>query len=107
MSYSSLLNQTITRYPKTGYSADGRRTTSTGVDELARVELKQKRRLLPNGSVIVVEGKAFLKKNSSMTDDDRFVYDNVEYKVYSVYKVPGANGQVDHIEIEFVKARAS
>lgn len=107
MSYGSLLNQTITRYEKTGYGADGRRITASGVDESARVELRQKRRMMPNGSLIIVEGRAFLSADSEMTDDDRFVYDNTEYKVYSVYRVPGANGQIHHVEIEFVKARAS
>lgn len=104
MSYNRLLNQTITRYAKTGYSADGRRTTSLGVDESARVEIKQKRRMLPNGSMITVDGVAFLKSTSSMTDDDRFVYDGIEYRVFSISKIPGANGNTDHIEIEFVKA---
>jgi len=104
MSYNRLLNQTITRYAKTGYSADGRRTTASGIDEKARVELQQKRRLLPNGSMIAVAGRAFLKATSEMTDDDRFVYDGIEYRVFSISKIPGGNGNTDHIEIDFVKA---
>lgn len=107
MSIAGLMNQTITPKPKSSYDAYGRQVVSAGTDIKARVELKQKRRMLPNGSLVVTDGRAFLPSSSTLTQDDHFVYDSVEYRILLVYKVPGATGQTHHLQIEFIKAKSS
>jgi hypothetical protein len=107
MSLSGLMNQTITPKSKTSYDAYGRPVVVSGTAIKARVELKQKRRMMPNGSMVVTDGKAFLPASSTLTQDDHFVYNGVEYRVFLAYQVPGGNGQTHHIQIEFIKAKAS
>lgn len=107
MSYDALLNQTVSHYAKTGYGADGRRTFSAAVSTPARVELKQKRKLLPNGSVIITEGTIFLKGTVTADTDDKFTFNGVDYAAYSVYKVPADNGTTHHLEVVITKQRAS
>lgn len=107
MSLAGLLNQTITPKEKVSHDAYGRSVVVSGTAIKVRVQLKQKRRMMPNGSMIMTDGIAFLPATSTLTQDDHFVYSGVEYRVFMANQVVGANGQVHHIEIEFVKAKAS
>lgn len=107
MSLAGLMNQTITPKEKTSHDAYGRSVVVAGTPFKARVELKQKRRMMPNGTMIMTDGRAFLPATSTMTQDDHFTYNGVEYRVFLAYQVAGANGQTHHIEIEFIKAKAS
>ena len=107
MSLSGLLNQTITPKPRSSYDVDGRVVTTTGTDTKARIQLKQKRRMLPNGSLIVTDGNGYLPPSSTLKEGDNFLFDSTEYLIFKSYKVPGANGSTHHIEIEFIKTKTS
>ena len=107
MSYLGLLNQTITPKEKSSHDSYGRSVVVTGIPFKVRLELKQRRRMMPNGSMIMTDGRAFLPSTSTLTQDDHFTYSGVEYRVFMANQVVEANGQVHHIEIEFIKAKAS
>lgn len=107
MSFAGLLNQTITPKAKTSYDAYGRPVLTSGTAINARVELKQRRRMMPNGSLVVTDGKAFLPSTATLTQDDHFTYNGVEYRVFMAYQVPGQTGQTHHVEIEFMKAKST
>jgi hypothetical protein len=107
MSAVSLMNQTISLKNRSAYGAGGRRVLGTGYSVKARVQLKQKRRMLQVGTIIVSEGEAYIPASTTVDQDDQFTYLGIEYKIYSVYKVAGGNGETDHIKIEFMKAQAT
>lgn len=63
--------------------------------------------MLPNGSVIVTDGLAYLPASSTLKEGDNFLFDSTEYRIFKSYKVPGANGSTNHVQIEFIKTKTS
>lgn len=104
MSILSLLKQTVVIYAKSGYNREGRETLSaTGTSVSARFERKEKRRLLPNGSMVTIFATMIVGPSTTIDTDYKVTYDSENYKVYSVSKVPDGSGNIHHIEVELIK----
>lgn len=108
MSLTGLLNQTITIYPITGYSDDGRESVSAGVSAKARFQATSKRNLQPKfidgkSTVVEVNAIAYVPADTVVEEDYKVSYSGVDYKVVTKYAVPGANGVTDHIKLELQK----
>ena len=108
MSLLGLLNQEITIYPKTGYSADGRESVGAGVAVKGRFQTVSKRNLLPRYSdtkstVVEVDAIAYIPTGTTIDTDYKVEYSSIKYKVVSVYQVPGRAGTTHHIKLELQK----
>lgn len=103
MSIKSLLNQSLTKYIKTGYSADGRVSFSASSTIKARIEPKQKRVLQPDGSILVSDAVAMVLPDVSINTDDKLSYNGVDYKVIDIFEVPGETGDTHHKELKLQK----
>jgi hypothetical protein len=101
MSYSSLLNQTISLYTRSGYDRYGRETVGGAVTHKARVEEVSKSRLLPNGQAILINLIVFLKSSVSIEINDRVTYSGKDYKVFGVEKP--IDRRLHHVEVECIK----
>jgi hypothetical protein len=105
MSYSGLLNQIITLYPKSSYNAQGREVNGSGTTYKARFEKKTKRKLMDNGQLVLIEATVFVKSDFPATIDDRIDYGTDKYRVFNKYDCIGANGEVHHIELQLIRWR--
>lgn len=103
MSVEGLMNQTISIYPKTGYSANGRATLGSAVSVRARAQMKAKRVLLPDGSVITTEAVLYVPADTVVDTDYKLAYLGIEYKVITKYAVPDGSGNTNHIRLEVAK----
>lgn len=103
MSIDSLLNQSITLYSKASYDGYGRATFGSGVNQIARIQPKQKRVLVEKGDVVTIEAIAYLRKNVIIAEDDKVTYDGKDYRVFAVYKTPDGKGKTSFIRVELVK----
>lgn len=100
MSISGLFNQTITKYAQSTYTADGRRTFAAGSTIKARVQRVNKRRLLPDSSIVVISLIAYIEATNTVSTDDKITYDGQDYVVYSVIDQIGEDGTNNHIKLE-------
>lgn len=105
MSFTGLLNQTLTIYPKTSYNAQGREVVGAGVDTKARVQETSKRRMLPNGNLITIDLVAYVPPDTTVETDYRADYSGQKYKVWSKYAAVKGNGATHHLKLELVKWR--
>lgn len=105
MSFTGLLNQSLTVYNKSSYGADGREVVGSGSTVKARVQPITKRKLLPNGSVINIDAIAYVNNDATIATDDRVAYNSQQYKVLSTYPVPDGTGDTHHIKLELIKWR--
>lgn len=103
MSFRGMLNQAITIYTRTGYTADGREEFGDGESISARVEVTSKRRLLPDGSLITIEAICYVAPSVVVTTDDKISYNGVDYKVYGVYVARDGSGNAHHAKLELTK----
>ena len=107
MSLAGLLNQTITLYSKSSYNEEGREVVGSGSSIKARVQITTKRKLLPNGSIVLIDAIAYVLADTTVSTDDKVSYDSVNYKVYGKYAAVGENGSVDHYKLELTKWQAT
>lgn len=98
-----LLNQTLTLYTRSARGGDGRPTFNAGTSIKARLQPKTKRKLMPNGDVLTIDGMAFVGSDVTINSDDKITFGGVTYRVLEVYPVPGANGSTHHKEVNLVK----
>lgn len=103
MSLGGLLNQTITLYNKTSYDAYGDEVVGTGTSIKCRFQRTTKRRLLPNGSVITLEGICYVPSDTTVNTDDRITYGTDNFKVFGKYDAVAGTGHTHHIKLELVK----
>lgn len=106
MSLINLLNQTITHYPKSGLSADGRETYGAGVEYLARFQPVSRNRLtrtLNNTDVILIEAIAYLDGEPDININDKITYDSGNYKVHGRSKAVDGQGNVNNTKLELKK----
>lgn len=106
MSIAGLLNQTITISNQSGLNDDGSLSYSAGRSAKSRFQPKQKRVLVADGSVLVVDAIAFLLPSETIATDDKVTYNAIDYKVLDVYEVPDQNGDTHHLELRLIKWRA-
>lgn len=97
-----LLNQEVTIEPFSSNDGYGKPTYGTAVDYKARVELKEKRRMMPNGEIVVTNGVVILSKDATVDTDDRLTYDSTKYRVFSVNKAVGGSGRLHHQTVEIM-----
>lgn len=103
MSLAGLLNQTITIYSKSGYSASGRESLGSGVSVNSRLQATTKQKLLPNGSLITILAIAYVPSTTTVNIDDKVTYGGNNYKVYGKYNAIDGAGNTNHIKLELVK----
>lgn len=107
MSINGLLNQQITIASKTGYNAYGRETVSTETTVQSRFQKQTKQRLLPNGSVIVIEAICYVPSDTTVVVDDKISFGSVDYKVFGIYSAVDGSGDTDHLKLELIKWKAT
>lgn len=103
MSYLGLLNQRLTIYDKTAYTADGREVLDGGRVVKGRLQEATKRRLMPNGTVLTIDAIAYLPSDVAITTDTKITYSSTTYKVIGIYKAVDGTGNVHNIKAELVK----
>lgn len=103
MSFASLLNQSITHYPKTSFDKYGREVDGAAVAYKARVQEVTKSRLLPNGDVTTIDAVCFLFGDPSINIHDRIDYGGTKYRVFGRKTGVDRNGAVHHIQLELQK----
>lgn len=103
MSVGNLLRQELTIYGKGSYDSYGRPSLGAGVDVWGRFQPKQKRQLMPDGDVLVIDALAYVPNDTTVKTDDRVSYDSTNYKVVGVYKTPDGKGNTKFIRLELVK----
>ena len=107
MSVNGLLNQQIVITSKTGYNAYGRETVSTANTVQARFQKTTKQRLLPNGSLLVIEAIVYVPSDTTVVIDDKVTYGGTDYKVYGIYTAIDGSGDTNHLKLELTKWKAT
>lgn len=100
MSYSGLLNQTITLKTKTGLDRHGRETVGAGASHPARFQRKRKNIMDSSGNIIAIDGVVFVKSSLTVTNDDEIVYGGDSYKVVGRRDSIGFSGATHHQTLE-------
>lgn len=106
MSYNSLLNQTVTIYPKTGYTAYGRERLDTSFTVLARLNNKSIIKLTPKGSTVTVDAIMHLPVGTAIANDDQVEFGSVRYKVLEVNPGIDGRGNTRILKVQLVKWQA-
>lgn len=100
---ANLLNQTITHYPKTGLSDEGRETFGAGTTHSVRFQRINKSRVSPTGQNIIIEAIVYLAGDAGISINDKITYESISYKVHSVYVAIDGPGNEHHTKLELVK----
>ena len=103
MSLAGLLNQTVTIYNKSRYDAYGHEVVGSGTSVKARFQETTKRKLLPNGNLLTIDGIVYVPSDTLVNTDDRLDYNSTKFKVYGKYSAIEGNGQVNHVKLEVIK----
>ena len=106
MSINGLLNQQITIASKTGYNEYGRETVGTTATVQSRFQKKTKQKLLPNGSVIMIEAICYVPSDTTVVIDDKVSFGDIDYKVFGIYQAVDGSGNTDHLKLELIKWKA-
>ena len=103
MSLTSLLNQTITLYSKSGYDEYGTEVEGSGTGYKGRFQPVTKTRLLPTGETTIIDGIVFLPPGITVEQGDKLVYSGVNYKVFAKKTEVDGRGNTHHLELEVQK----
>ncbi|MFA5768362.1 MAG: hypothetical protein WC871_02340 [Bacteroidales bacterium] len=103
MSFLGLLNQKLTLYTKTGYDDYGREAVGSGTTVNCRFQKTTIRRLLDNGSLILIEAECWVPPDTTISVDDKVVFGSESYKVFNKYEAITGNGGTHHIKVELIK----
>lgn len=103
MSIRNLLNQPITIYSRTGYTADGREEFADGETTVGRITEATKRRLLPDGNLVTIDAICHVGPNVIVTTDDKLSYNGHDYKIFGVYTARDGQGNAHHAKLELIK----
>lgn len=98
-----MLNQRISIYSTPSFNAEGREVFTGSVVVKCRFQQMNKRKLLPNGDIIMIDGKVFVPGNTDVETNNKVVFDSVDYKVLSKYVAVDGQGNTHHIELELIK----
>lgn len=102
MSYSSLLNQTVTIKVKSGTNRYGREVVGAGTDYAARFERRSRNIFKPDGSVTTIDGRVFLPNTATVSIDSELVYDGTSYRVVTISDRQGRTAR-HHITAEVTR----
>lgn len=105
MSFTDLLNQQITLYAEGSTDGYGRTIPGAGIAVMARVDLKTKTRHDAQGNLITTAGSVTVQAGTNVHDNQRVDFDGNQYQVDHLYKVPGEDGSVHHIEFDLIEFR--
>jgi plastocyanin len=103
MSFSSLLNQTISLYSKIGLDKYGRETEGSATNYKARFQQVTKTRILANGETTTIDGIVFLPPTITINQGDKITYNSVDYKVFSKKLAVDGRGNTHHLTVEVQK----
>lgn len=103
MSFSNLLNQSISIYRKAGYDKFGKPTDASPTTVNARFQKTTKQRLLPNSSLVTIAAIVYVPSGTSVEANDKVVYGGVDYKVFGKYEAVDDTGSTHHIKLELTK----
>lgn len=103
MSLHSLLNQTITVYPKTAYDAQGREVIGAPVLVKARFQPKQKTIMSPTGALVTIDAMCYVMPEEDIAIDYKVTYAGQTYKVYGKYPVADGAGITNHLQIQLIR----
>lgn len=95
--------QVGTLYPKTGYDKFGRDISGTGISVNCRFENRTKTKNLKTGQVVSILGRVFFSGTTIVNTEDRFSFQGINYKIYSVDGAVDMNGNQRLIECEVQK----
>jgi hypothetical protein len=101
---NNLLNQAVAIYTKSGLNAEGREAypaTPAYVD--ARMQEVSKSRMTGNGQVVPIEAVCYVPSTTSVSINDKIVYNGITYKVFGKYAPVDGQGNVNHIRLELMK----
>lgn len=99
MSFQGLLNQTVVIYNRGGFDRYGKGTFTTGASYPARVQPIKKDVLQPDGELVNLNLKVFLKGDVVVTNDDKLVYGGDSYKVITRREGTLGNGTIHHLTL--------
>lgn len=102
---ASYLNQTVQRYPKSGYDTYGKPTLGTAEDVKARFQEKQRRAMNDKGVEFLTDAELWLLPSQDMALDDVVVFEEVRYKVVRVDVKRGLTGDADHKKVLLVRTK--
>lgn len=97
---NGLFNQQVTIANRTGLDGYGRAQYGAASTYFARVQLADRRRLMPNGEVELTNGKIFLDPDVSVDNDSIITYSGKTYRVFSVDDATGGSGRTHHLTVE-------
>lgn len=103
MAITSLLNQTITIYPKTGVNKYGRETNDAGTTKRARVQFTSKAKLMPNGETQLIDAIVYIDGSVSVSVDDKVTFSGVNYRVVGRRAAVLGSGATHHYKLELQK----
>lgn len=103
MSFTGLLNQTLSLNTVTTKDRYGRENYSTASDIECRFQKSNKVVLKSNGETQAIDAIIFVNSDCTVNVDDKVTYSNDDYKVVNKNSVAGRNGSIHHIELQVIK----
>lgn len=105
MSLASLFNQSVTLYNRSSYNSEGTEVLGATSTIKARVQEVSKRKLMPNGSVLIIDALCYVSPSVTVNTDDKLAYNSTNYKVIGKSVAVDGQGNVNHYKLELVKWR--
>lgn len=111
MSAKSLMNQSVIVRPQGSYNPDGTEVVGSGTTERWRIQPKSKtifspRGAVDRGSLLTLDAIGYAPPDTVANIDAKITHNNLSYKVYALYPVPGGNGQTDHVKVQLIRWQA-
>lgn len=100
---AGLLNQSVTIKTESSTDKYGRKTHGSGTAVDARVELKERRRLQPNGELLVTHARVIVPHDTTVDTDDLISYNSVTYRVVFINVATDGAGNTHHKTLEVTK----
>ena len=106
MSFTKLMNQTITVFAKGAVNKYGRAPAEgSGTEHKARVDLRTKTRHDAQGNLVTLAGMITTGPEVALTQGQRVDFDGQKFEVVHTYPVAGGNGKLHHMEADIVEYR--
>lgn len=103
MSVTSLMNQSLTLYPKASYDRYGREVVGSGSSVICRFQATTKTKLLANGEIAQIEGIVYVPSTTTVEIDDKVTFNSKDFKVFGKYTAVDGDGVTNHIRLELIQ----